>query len=238
MNSKTLIGAAVVAGAALVGYGAMSFTSTQAPQQAVSMEAPQATQVAADGTAALAPIGVYEGVTTDSGGFTGDVLEGDADAPITIIEYASLTCPHCASFHTTAYPALKENYIDTGKVKFIYRDFPLNDPALAATMIARCGGEDKYLGFIDLMLKQQTRWTSSTDLLGALKGIAKLGGVSSAQVDACLSDQVLGQNVLDRARAGTEEFGISSTPSLVINGKLHEGGRDYASLAKAIDDLL
>lgn len=237
MNKKTMIGAGVVVVAAFAGYGAMSF-ATKPTKPAVSVSDTPLTLAAAEGTAALAPAGAYVGTTTESGGFTGDVVEGSDDAKVTIIEYASLTCPHCASFHETAYRQLKTDYIETGKIRFIYRDFPLNDPALAATMIARCGGEEKYLGFIDLMMKQQARWTSATDLLGALKGIAKLGGLSSEQVDACLNDSVLGQNVLDRARAGTAEFEVNSTPTLVINGKRHDGGRDFASIAKAIDELL
>ena len=259
MNKKVLMIAGLAVLGVAVSYGAMSFTGPRtavvAPSAAVSAGAttapatniepggsstPAATQVqaTASDTEALASPEVYVGTTTESGAFTGDVIDGDPNAPVTLIEYASLTCPHCASFHYGAYKELKENYVDTGKLRILYRDFPLNDPALAATMVARCGGEDKFLGFIDVLLTQQRDWTTSGDVLGSLKGIAKLGGLSSDQVDACLSDRDLGQNILDRARAGTAIFGVNSTPTIIINGKKHEGNRDYRSLSRVIDGLL
>jgi protein-disulfide isomerase len=240
MNKGLLIGGAVVAVVALAGAGAMGFGPKQEPAYIAAQSQPAAQTVAASSESMqdLAPTGAYAGTVTESGGFTGDVLEGDPDAPVTIIEYASLTCPHCAAFHEQTYKKLKTDYIDTGKVKFIYRDFPLNNPAIAASIIARCAGKDKYLAFVDLFLSQQDRWTRAQDWMGELQDMAKLGGLGTEQINACLSDKALGQNVIDRYRASSEVFKINSTPTILIDGKMHTGDRSFAGLSKAIDAKL
>jgi len=244
MNKGLLIGGAVIAVVALAGAGAMGLgtkgidTDASAPAALAAVQ-PVAADAASDITSAdLASTGVYAGTVTPSGGFTGDVLEGSPDAPVTIIEYASLTCPHCASFHEQTYKQLKTEYIDTGKVKFIYRDFPLNNPAIAASIVARCGGEDKYLGFVDLFLTQQDKWTRAEDWMGALQQMAKIGGLTTDKINACLSDQALGQSIIDRYRAGSDVFKVNSTPTLIMDGKKYEGGNDFGSLSKAIDAKL
>ncbi len=233
MKKGLAIGAVALVAVAVAGFGAMGF-GTKSVEPTTTTPATLVGSTASD----LAPTTVYAGTTTESGGFTGDVLEGSPDAPVMIIEYASLTCPHCAAFHNQTYKQLKTNYIDTGKVKFIYRDFPLNDPAMAATLVARCGGEDKYLAFIDVLLTQQAQWTRSEDMRRELLAMAKFGGLSLERVNACLSDQALGQSVVDRTRAASEVFKVNSTPTLIINGINHQGGRDYNSLSKYIDTLL
>lgn len=237
MKKGLAIGAVALIAVAAAGFGAMGFGKKAVEPAATTTPATLATPVA-NTAADLAPLGVYAGTTTASGGFTGDILEGSPDAPVTIIEYASLTCPHCAAFHEETYKPLKAQYIDTGKVKFIYRDFPLNDPAMAATLVARCGGEDKYLAFIDVLMTQQAQWTRSDDMRRELLALAKFGGLSLEKVDSCLSDQALGQNVVDRTRAASEVFKVNSTPTLIINGVNHKGGRDFESLSKFIDGLL
>ena len=240
MNKGLLIGGAVVVGAALAGAGAMGFgKKTMEPTKLTSEQPVQ--NVAATNTltaADLAPMGAYEGTTTKSGGFTGDVVEGDPDAPITVIEYASLTCPHCAAFHNQTYKRLKTDYIDTGKIKFIYRDYPLGNEALSASIIARCGGEEKYLAFIDLFLTQQDKWTRSADWMGELQKMARFGGLGADQINACLSDQALGQSVVNRTRAASEVFRVNSTPTIVIDGETWTGGRDFATMAEALDAKL
>jgi len=243
MNKGILIGGAIFVVAALAGAGVMSLgtkglDSTAAAPAALAGST--ATPVAATGVTAadLAPTGVYAGTTTASGGFTGDVLEGSPDAPVTIIEYASLTCPHCAAFHESIYKPLKESHIDTGKVNFIYRDFPLNNPAIAASIIARCGGEDRYLAFVDLFLSQQDRWTRAEDWMGELQNMAKLGGLGVDKINECLSDAPLGQSVIDRYRAGGDVFKVNSTPTLIIDGKTYTGALNKDALAAFIDAKL
>jgi protein-disulfide isomerase len=237
MNKGLLIGAAIVAVAAVGGWSAMSMLSQDTDVPAAMLDS-SATATGETTAAALAPPGAYAGTVTESGGFTGDVLEGDADAPVTIIEYASLTCPHCASFHDRIYKQLKTDYIDTGKVKFIYRDFPLNNPAIAASIIARCGGKDRYTAFIDLFLTQQDRWTRAEDWMGELQKMARFGGLGADQINACLADQALGQSVVNRTRAASEVFRVNSTPTIIVNGKVFEGSRDFGSMSKAIDAML
>lgn len=243
MNKSMIIGGVALVAAIAVGAGAMGFgTKTVAPVETGAMSTPASEgllqKVASTDAGDLAPAGFYKGITTESGGFTGDVLEGSADATVTVIEYASLTCPHCASFHNQTYKKLKTEYIDTGKINFIYRDYPLNDPAMAATLIARCAGPDKYLAFIDLFLTQQSKWTSSQDLMGELRSMAKFGGLGDDRINECLRDRDLGQSVLDRMHAGTEAFKVNSTPTVIINGKNYSGGRDFGSMSKFIDGML
>ncbi len=241
MNKGLLIGGAVVVVAALVGAGAMGFGGSKTVEPAKLASEQPAQTVAATKTltaADLAPISAYAGTTTKSGGFTGDVVEGDANAPITVIEYASLTCPHCAAFHSQTYKRLKTNYIDTGKIKFIYRDYPLGNEALSASIIARCGGEEKYLAFIDLFLTQQERWTRSADWMGELQKMARFGGLGAAQINTCLADQALGQSVVNRTRAASEVFKVNSTPTVIIDGETWTGDRDFDAMAKALDAKL
>ena len=195
----------------------------------------RAQSLASGEPAVLASPDAYAGTVTPSGGFTGDVVEGAADAPVTIIEYASLTCPHCASFHRTVYPALKADYIDTGKVKFIYRDFPLNPPAIEAAVVARCAGSDGYLTLIDRFLTQQADWTRAPDWKAALHGIAMEEGLSADRIEACVQDLALGQIVLDRYVAAGQVFGVNRTPTLVIDGVKYEGDLNPAALGEVID---
>jgi len=211
---------------------------TEASVPAAALADGAVEQVAASTAEQLAPNGPYAGTITPSGGFTGDVLEGSPDAPVTIIEYASLTCPHCASFHERIYKPLKESHIDTGKVNFIYRDFPLNNPAITASMIARCGGEDRYLAFVDLFLSQQDQWTRAQDWLGALQQMARLGGLSADKINECMSDQQLGQSVIDRHRAGGEVFDVNSTPTIIIDGERYQGALNTEALTAFIDAKL
>lgn len=185
------------------------------------------------------PLYVEAAAGGEAGPLLGDAPLGDADAPVTVIEYASLTCGHCAAFHTDTYPGFKEKYVDTGKVRMIFRDFPLDQMALAAAMIARCdGAPEKYHAFVDLFLRQQKKWTRAEDVMGELRRMARLGGLTDDAVKACLSNETLGQSVLDRAREAQDSHGISSTPSFIINGELHSGALPLPRISAIIDPLL
>jgi protein-disulfide isomerase len=147
----------------------------------------------------------------------GEMALGDEKAPVTIIEYASMTCPHCAAFHATTFPELKKRYIDTGKVRFIFREFPLDQLALAAFLLARCAGPDKYFPMIDTLFQQQREWVTQKPL-GPLMAIAKQAGMSETAFNECLQNQKLVDGIED-VRQRAMKLKVESTPSFFINGK-------------------
>jgi protein-disulfide isomerase len=162
-----------------------------------------------------------------------DEVMGRADAPITIIEYASLTCVHCAKFTVDTLPDLKKNWIDTGKAKLIMRDFPWDPMAQAAAMIAHCSGE-RYFVFIDTFYHSQENWLRSAQPLESLKKIARLGGMGPEEADKCLQDRVLLNEIMARKEDGEKIYGVDSTPTFIINGKAVSGEKDYDSFAKLL----
>jgi protein-disulfide isomerase len=171
----------------------------------------------------------------------GDMVLGAANAPITIIEYASLTCPHCAHFHTETLPKLKSEYIETGKVKYVFRDFPLDRLALNAAMIAQCAGPERYFTFLDVFFRQQGSWTSGNDpekMLASLKRLARTGGMSEAQIDDCLKNKQVQDAILAGSVAGQNQYNVRSTPTLVINGQSHPGALPFDELDKILKPLL
>ncbi|ARJ66843.1 protein-disulfide isomerase [Magnetospirillum sp. ME-1] len=165
-----------------------------------------------------------------------DQVLGKPDAPITVIEYASTTCPHCATFHKTTLPKFKSEWIETGKARLIYRDFPTGPRGLSvgASMIAHCAGPDRYFGLLALIMEQQEKWMSSANPLVELKKLAKLAGMGEDKVDDCLKRQDLANAINERAKDGNEKLGIESTPSLIINGKVIPGALPYDQLDKAL----
>lgn len=147
----------------------------------------------------------------------GEMAQGDEKAPVTIIEYASMTCPHCAAFHATTYPELKKRYIDTGKVRFIFREFPLDQLALAGFLLARCAGPDKYFPMIDTLFQLQKEWVTQKPL-APLLAIAKQAGMSEPAFNECLQNQKLIDGLED-VRQRAMKLKVESTPSFFINGK-------------------
>lgn len=160
---------------------------------------------------------------------------GNPEAPITIIEYASLTCPHCANFHTETLPKLKEEWIEPGKAKLIYRDFPLDKYAAQAAMIARCAPEDKYFTFLGAFFAQQRSWARADDPVRVLTQLAGLGGMSRSDVEACLANEELADGILQMRLDGQMEFEVNSTPSFVIDGK-KVGNLPYDDLNELLED--
>ena len=187
-----------------------------------------------------APIAFAQGATQEEllrPGPLPDLAQGKADAPVTIIEYASMTCPHCANFHKTTYPALKTKYIDTGKVRFIFREFPLDEVAVAASMLARCAGGEKSLALIDVLFASQDRW-AVRDPLPALMQIARQAGFTQATFEECLRDQKLYDNIVAMRERGAKEYKVESTPTLFINGKMQKGGVSTDELEKLLAPYL
>ena len=169
-----------------------------------------------------------------------DMVMGDAKAPVTVIEYASMTCPHCAHFAETTFPEFKKRYVDTGKVKYIFREFPLDQLAAAAFMLARCAGETdsgKYFTMVDTMFRQQRVWAVEKPL-PPLLALAKQAGFTQATFDACLSNQKLLDGIEAVRTRATDKFKVSSTPSFFINGTLFAGALSIEDMAKQIDPLL
>lgn len=169
---------------------------------------------------------------------TGEMALGPKDAPVTIIEYASMTCPHCANFHNDTFPALKEGYIDSGKVRFIYREFPLDRAAFFAAVLARCAGPARFFGFIEVLFQQQQNWARSDDPLAALARLGRLGGVGQERFEACLANQELGNAILVNRRDGNQKFGVDSTPTFIIAGKKYPGALGIAQLDNILKPLL
>jgi protein-disulfide isomerase len=166
-----------------------------------------------------------------------DVVIGKDDAPVTIVEYASMTCTHCAAFHAETWPKLKSDYIDTGKVKFILREFPLDALAAAAFMLARCM-DDKRTAMVDLLFDQQKNWAFVPKPVDALEAIVKQAGMSSETFKKCLDNRDLYQKVLDERQRGADTFQVGSTPTFFVNGKRATGEMPPDALAKLIDPLL
>jgi protein-disulfide isomerase len=162
---------------------------------------------------------------------------GNADAPVTIVEYASMTCGHCAHFHETTLPALKEKYIDTGKARLIFREFPFDPRAEAGFMLARCSN-DNYFPMIDVLFKQQQNWASVENAKDALLQISKLAGFSQESFEACLTDQKLLEDVRAVQKRGSDEFKVDSTPTFFINGNTYKGALTIAEMSAIIDGML
>jgi protein-disulfide isomerase len=158
---------------------------------------------------------------------------GSPAAPITMIEYSSLTCSHCGDFHVVTFPLLKTTYIDTGQVKFVYRDFPLNEPAIVASMVARCSG-DRYFPALDALFATQLSWAYVADYTGGIKRVVAGLGMTSDDVDACLASTELRNGILAIKQGGVAEHGVNATPTFVINNQVVVGALSYAEFAALI----
>ncbi|HMO85205.1 MAG TPA: DsbA family protein [Lacipirellulaceae bacterium] len=167
-----------------------------------------------------------------------DMALGSAQARVTIIEYASMTCPHCAEFHIKLLPALKEKYINTGAVRLVYRDFPLDGLAMRAAMTARCAGPERYFGFVDLFYQQQSSWTRAKDQIGALQQLSRIGGLTPEKFKTCLDNGALQEYVVKSRQQGEAEFGVSGTPTFVIEGKVYRGIETVEEFARIIDPVI
>ena len=167
-----------------------------------------------------------------------DMVVGRNDAPVTIIEYFSLSCSHCAAFHADTFPKIKKTYIDTGKARLVYRDFPLGGLALAAALMARCAGPKRYFGFISLLFRNQKKWAQSKNPRAALARIALFGGMGEKEFDACLKNEPLMNAIRSQREAGVKEHGVDSTPTFMIEGTKVSGAYPYDHFKKIIDEAL
>lgn len=173
-----------------------------------------------------------------SGGLK-DIVQGDENAKVTVIEYASMSCGHCATFHADVYPKLKEQYIDTGKIRFIFREFPLDNRAAAASMLARCVAPEKTTPLIKVLFKQLRDWAYvAGDPTPKLFEIAKQAGFTEKSFKACLTNEEQFQKLIDGRRRASTVFGINSTPTFFINGQRLKGAPTLEALKEVIDPML
>jgi protein-disulfide isomerase len=191
---------------------------------------------------ALAPIGDAQAQTPSAAdllqpGPFDEMTLGDEKAPVTIIEYASMTCSHCARFHETTYPELKKRYIDTGKVRFIFREFPLDPLAAAGFMLARCAGKERYFDVVEMLFQQQQTWAVRNPL-PPLLALAKQAGFSEKSFEECLANQPLLDGIEQVRGRAAEKFGVNSTPTFFINGKVQRGVLSINDLDKLIEPYL
>lgn len=187
------------------------------------------------------PAPVAVAATTDKASLLailpGDHVLGDPKAPVTIIEYASLTCSHCAHFHTQILPDLKKKWIDTGKVNLVYRDFPLDQIAAKAGQIAECAGKDKYFGVLDIIFRGQPQWATGADPIAELAKPLRIAGLGEAEIKACLANDAMLNAVLNDYRSG-ETLGVNATPTLFIGGQLYRGSRSVEDIDAALAKLV
>ena len=169
-----------------------------------------------------------------------DFVIGDKDAPITIIEYASMSCSHCASFHNSTLNDLKTEYIDTGKVRFVFRDFPFNYPALLGSMMMRCIPNEVRYDYMNALYLLQKSWVvrENATTMKELYKIMQSGGMTKDEFDACYSNEQLENEILEGVIAAQKEFNIRSTPSFLVNGKLIEGNKSIKEFRQIIDKIL
>jgi len=188
--------------------------------------------------ALAAPATASEDDLAARGYAVGDMALGDVAAPVTVIEYASLTCPHCATFHKETWPSIKQEYVDTGKVRFIFRDVYFDQYGLWASMIARCGGEGPFFGYLTQLFGRQREWARSDDIVGELQRIGRLGGLPAERMQACLTDEALLNRLVADYQANATADNVRSTPTFIINGETATGAMSAAAFSALIDKHL
>ncbi len=216
-----------------IGGGAYLLTRGQ------SVETPQITRLPQPpaAPATTSPPSSPPSASLDAPPLEGDRVLGRPDAPITIIEYASLTCPHCARFHKETLPKLKSSYIDTGKVKLVFRDFPFDGLALRASALARCAPPERYFAVIETLFQQQDVWSRAKDPLVAIGNIGKLAGMSQATVDACFQDTKLLDKIVQGRMDSEKAHGVTSTPTFIIGGKKINGAEPFETFDSLLKSL-
>lgn len=164
---------------------------------------------------------------------------GDESAPVKVVEYASYTCPHCAAFHSDTFKDFREQYIDTGKVHFTYREVYFDRYGLWASMIARCAGPDRFFGVSELIYERQGEWARQGDAAAVADSLKRIGlqaGLSQEEVDACLQDAAQAESLYGWYQANAERDGVRSTPSFLIDGEMHAGNMSLSQIGRLVDE--
>ncbi len=213
-----IVAIVAVAGGAYMLYGGGSSTEANGDGSATTGTAPAQGGISQSGPAQTAQNDAQPAIYPD------DRILGAADAPVTIIEYASLTCPHCAAFHRDVLPEIKSEFIDKGQVRLVFRDFPLDRVALQASLLAQCVPGDSYFNLLDVLFRSQESWARNADPAAALKQIGRTAGLDEATLDNCLEDQAALDRIALRYKEGQDVFQVDSTPTFIVNGKKVPGG--------------
>jgi protein-disulfide isomerase len=171
-------------------------------------------------------------------GTLGDQVLGSADAKVTMVEYASLTCSHCGRFHNETWPAFRAKYVDTGKVRYILREFPLDPLAMAGSMLVRCAPEERRWPLVDLLFKQQANWAFTNRPLDNLLGMVRQAGFTQESFESCLKRTDLYDALNQTKDRGAEKFGVNSTPTFIINGQVHRGALTLQELDRILGPLV
>lgn len=224
-----LIAVLVIAGGAFIA----SRPADDAPVADGETTVPQA-----ETAAIIAPAPAGNGGALETPNPMGEIVLGQADAPVTIVEYSSLTCPHCGAFHRDTLPKLKEQYIDSGQVKIYFRPFPFDPYATAGAMLAQCVAPAARVGFLDVLFKRQQQWIQSEQPMDELQRLARQAGLSEADFVVCLKDEKKLEGIRQMQAAAAEELGVRSTPTFFINGEKLEGNRGLDEFDKRIKPLL
>ncbi|MBX3596982.1 MAG: DsbA family protein [Rhizobiaceae bacterium] len=212
-------------------------TPAETPAAPASTQAPAATPAVTPAVEAPKAAGSVDMAKVLEPGPLPEMVMGKADAPVTIVEYASMTCSHCAHFHQTTMPALKSKYIDTGKVRLILREFPFDPRAEAGFMLARCS-KDKYFEMVSVLFQQQSNWAAVENAKDALLQLAKLAGFSQQTFEACLMDQKLLDDIRAVRERAAKDFGVDATPTFFINGSKYPGALSIEEISAIVDPLL
>ena len=237
LSSLAAVSAAGVLSACSDSDAQQSEAPAEKPAAPADQAAPATPAQAAPATNAPEPAGTVDMAKLLEPGALPEMVLGKADAPVTIVEYASMTCPHCAHFHETTLPELKTKYIDTGKARLIFREFPFDPRAEAGFMLARCS-KDNYFPMVDVLFRQQRTWAASENARDALLQISKLAGFTQQSFEACLTDQKLLDDIRAVRTRGAEEFEVDSTPTFFINGNRYKGALSIEEMSAVIDGML
>ena len=193
----------------------------------------------------LIPFLLFTVISSESNSRIVDTIEalqekkiGTGSAQIQMLEFASLTCGHCAKFHNEVFPKIKTEFIDTGKIDFVYKDFPLDKFALKASVIARCSGNERFFNFLKVLYSKQKDWTRSSDPFKSLLKIAKFGGLKNDEIKVCVGNKSIEDGILKQRLESTKKFDIKATPTIYLNNKKYEGDLTYEALKLKIDSLL
>jgi protein-disulfide isomerase len=220
------------------GASTTSGSSTATNNAAATSSTAAATAATTNVPAASTGAGQQSADNTQPALYPDDNYLGSANAKVTVIEYASLSCPHCARFNDEVFPQIKANYIDKGLVRWVYRDYPLNNPAYLAAVLTHCASPVRYFGLIDKLFKSQDYWATQAQAIVPLKQIAISEGIDEKTYDACLNDQALKDKIISRLQDASTKYKVDATPSFILQGQLHSGEISYDDFKKLLDEAL
>jgi protein-disulfide isomerase len=229
--SLTSLSIRLVAAVAIAGFGA-AFAGSASAGDAAKVDPIQTSATDAEAPKAEGTVDVAKLMAP---GPLPEMSIGKDDAKVTIVEYMSMTCPHCARFENTVFEPIKQKYVDTGKVRFILREFPLDSRATAAIMLARCAPKEQYFPMVSALFRAQGTWAVAEDGRAALLQMAKLAGFTQESFEACLTNQKLLDDVVATREKAAKDFGVDSTPTFFINGSKYTGEMTVEQMSAIID---